>query len=122
MHRKLQGFGWQAVSTTSTASLTRTKSHDIPNRRGVGWCRLAVYLEGKGMHNKVSVPYQGCKCVMCLGERTQWQHGVPRDIMSRHLYPGANGGIQSSALGATECPGAKDSERLSDGLQPQVET
>ena len=51
-----------------------------------GWCRLAVYLEGKGMHNKISVPYQGCNCVMCLGERTQWQHGVPREIMSRHLY------------------------------------
>ena len=34
-HRKLQGFGWQAVSTTSTASLTRTKSHDILSRRGV---------------------------------------------------------------------------------------
>lgn len=37
------------------------------------------------------------------------------------LISGANGGIQSSALGATGCPGAKDSERLSDGPQPQVE-
>ena len=33
--RKLQGFGRQAVSTTPTASLTRTKSQDTPNRRGV---------------------------------------------------------------------------------------
>ena len=34
-----------------------------------GWCRLAVYLEGKGMHNKVSVPYQGCNvsCALVRG-------------------------------------------------------
>ena len=37
----------------------------------------------------------------------------------KELYPSANGGIQSSALGATGCPGAKYSERLSDGPHPR---